>query len=200
MNALTEPRQTNNATLINQSSGDTEIYSPPFVIAAAREVMGRIDLDPASSKLANENIGATRWFGKEHNGLTKSWHGKVWMNHPFSAGWKACTETCNRKTCQKRGFHIYEDIPSNADWINKLVTEYESGPVYEACCISFASTSEAWFQPLLKRLQCFLSPRTNYYLPDGSLYSGVTKGSAITYFGRNPNKFRSVFEKYGVVK
>jgi len=48
--------------------------------------------------------------------------------------------------------------------------------------------------------QCFLQPRTNYYLPDGSLKKGVTKGSVVTYMGPNLKRFREVFTKHGVVK
>lgn len=49
----------NNAQLINQDSGDYEYYTPIEIIEAAREVMGFISLDPASSSMANEKIGAT---------------------------------------------------------------------------------------------------------------------------------------------
>ena len=93
-----------------------------------------------------------------------------------------------------------ETAPGNEDWIAKLVTEYEAGNVTEACCICFASTSEKWFRPLLFRPQCFLSPRTNYLLPDGTVYHGVTKGSVVTYFGYSPQRFARAFASLGVVK
>ena len=44
---------TNSATLINQDSGNFEYYTPPFIVEAARAVLGTIDLDPASSRQAN---------------------------------------------------------------------------------------------------------------------------------------------------
>lgn len=196
----------NNANLINQTSGEVEFGTDPRIINAARLAMGRIDLDPASSDHWNQTIQATWFFTKSDNSLDKFWYkpgikspSRVWMNHPFHGGWKACDENCKRKSCTKRG-HIYEDIPSNADWIDKLVLEYNLGHVEEACCITFASTSEAWFQPLAHFPQCYLSPRTNYYKPDGTLLEGVTKGSVVTYLGRNVYAFASAFKMFGVCK
>jgi hypothetical protein len=66
--------------------------------------------------------------------------------------------------------------------------------------ITYACTSEKWFQPLLQKPQCFLSPRTNYYLPDGSVKKGVTKGSVVTNFGADVSRFREAFASLGVVK
>lgn len=43
---------------INQTSGQFEYYTPPPIVAAARQVMGGIDLDPASSPQANRCIHA----------------------------------------------------------------------------------------------------------------------------------------------
>lgn len=185
--------------LINQTSGIVEYYTPTKIAEAARRVMGRIDLDPASSIAANEFIKAERIFTEADNGLAHEWFGKVWMNHPFHAGWNACDDACQRKTCEKRG-HVYHDIPSNEDWISKLETGYKHSRVVEACCITFAATSERWFQPLLKRPQCFLSPRTNYLLPDGSTLKGVSKGSAVTYYGEHVDRFAAEFCAFGQVK
>lgn len=195
-----------NAQLINQSSGETDFWTPPAIVEAARSLMSGIDLDPATSRECNlKHVKAAHYYDKVHNGLLYPWGTqhtpyRVWLNHPFHAGWKACDEHCKRKTCKKRGFHVYEDIPGNAVWVNKLVDEYSGGRVIEACMICFAATSEAWFQPLLHYPQCFLSPRTNYYLPDGTLYAGVTKGSVVTYFGNRLKRFKEFFEPHGICK
>ena len=165
----------NPAQLINQDSGDTEYYTPIEIVEAARAVMGGIDLDPASSETANKQIKAARIFTVETNGLIQEWHGRIWLNHPFSR-------------------------EGNPLWINKLISEISFGHATEACCITYAATSEKWFKPLLMRPQCFLCPRTNYFLPDGTKKKGVTKGSVITYFGGNLNKFINEFQKFGVIK
>lgn len=164
----------NNASLINQCSGKTEYYTPPFIIEAARSVMGGIDLDPASSAKANEAVKADRFYSEQESGLVRPWLGKVWMNHPFGRG-------------------------TNSWWIDKLILGFDLGSIEQACCITFACTSERWFGPLLNYPQCYLSPRTNYYLPDGKLFQGVTKGSVVTYLGHNVGAFISAFSRLGHV-
>lgn len=163
-----------NAQLIHQDSGRSEYFTPIEIVEAARELMGTIDLDPASSVLVNRRIKASYIYTKEDDGLSHDWFGNVWLNHPFS-----------RK--------------NNPLWIAKLVEEHLAVDM-QICCITFAATSEKWFQPLLKYPQCFLSPRTNYYLPDGSLKKGVTKGSVVTYLGDDVLRFTEVFNNFGVVK
>lgn len=190
----------NAAQLINQTSGKTEYRTDPRIISAAREVMGGIDLDPASSAEFNLYIRAKNFFTKKDDGLKHDWFGRTWLNHPFSLGWKACTHNCKRKTCIKRGFHVYEDIPSNADWINKLERAFAlDNFVTEACCITFACTSEAWFRPLFKYPKCWLHPRTNYILPSGEILRGVTKGSVVSYLGANIERFITVFRPLGSI-
>lgn len=128
----------NPAQLINQDSGNVEYYTPPEIIEAARATMGNIDFDPFSCEAANRTIAAI-WFSIKEDGelaFTRSWKFKeqttVWMNHPFS---RAMNKRC----------------------IEKLIHEFKAGNIHAACCITFASTSEAWFRPLLDYPQCFPS-------------------------------------------
>lgn len=164
----------NNAQLINQDSGNTEYYTPPNIIEAAREAMGGIDLDPASSDKANAIVRASFYLTEAEDGLAANWYGRVWLNHPFS----------------RKG---------NPLWINKLIQQYGWGNCTAACCITFAATSEAWFDSLMFFPQCYLRPRTNYYLPDGMKKRGVTKGSVVTYLGPDPQRFKNAFEHLGSV-
>src|SRR5437763_580281 len=49
--------------LINQSSGDVEIYTPPEILDPVRALFGgEIAIDPASSEAANRNVRAKRFF------------------------------------------------------------------------------------------------------------------------------------------
>ena len=43
-------------------------------------------------------------------------------------------------------------------------------------------------------------PVPNYYLPDGSVKKDVTKGSVVTYFGEDVERFAEAFASLGVVK
>lgn len=188
------------AQLINQTSGIVEYYTPKQIIEAARQTMDGIDLDPASSERANQSIAATVYFSQERDGLSQEWNvcgqsTRVWMNHPFGREDPPCDSGCTKKHA-----HHWNHHHGNHKWIQKLIAEFKSGRVSQACCITFASTSEAWFQPLLRQPQCYLSPRTNYILPNGETLKGVSKGSVVTYFGPNVNRFKTAFESLGVVK
>ena len=165
----------NKAQLINQDSGQCEWYTPPEIIEAARKVLGRIDLDPFSSEQANKTVKAVEFYSSD--AFERQWWGNVWMNHPFS-----------RKM--------------NPLCIKKLCDAFEVGEIEEACCITFAATSEKWFQPLHNYPQCYLVPRTNYYLPDGTKKKGVTKGSVVTYLGSRSRDlvFAKYFQDLGEVK
>lgn len=56
--------------------------TPEYIIEKVRRVLGEIDLDPASSKFANERIRARNIFTKEQNGLIQPWWGNVFINPP----------------------------------------------------------------------------------------------------------------------
>ncbi|UTZ44676.1 phage N-6-adenine-methyltransferase [Vibrio campbellii] len=194
----------NNANLINQTSGKVEYYTPPEWLEAARAVLGTIELDPASCELANKNVQAVHFFTKDDDGLTQPWKGTtLWMNHPFHRGEKACPtnrKKCKKKSCRDRGHHIDKDIPSNDDWISKLLTEFEAGHFKEAIIITFANTSEGWFKKLLGFPQCFPNKRVHYIKPDGTVDKNCTKGSVITYLGPNLDTFAVVFGEFGQIK
>lgn len=217
----------NAATLINQTSGEVEYYTDPQILDAVNRLFnGVISLDPASSNVANVRVGALRYFGLEMDGMQQDWKAEtLWMNHPFGNTEPACPE--NQRDCPvwqrerarrleeylvqdefaiasvenkiKHKCHHYP-LYGNRKWIQKLEAEYLCNLIGQACSITFAATSEGWFQPLLRRPQCYLSPRTNYYLPDGTVKKGVTKGSVVTYYGPNIDRFAAEFSRLGVVK
>lgn len=87
----------NNATLINQDSGNYEYYTPSHIIELARTVMDSvIHTDPFSSPVANGRVKASRIYTKEEDALLpeNKWTGNVWMNHPFG-------REMNKKAIQK---------------------------------------------------------------------------------------------------
>lgn len=177
--------------------------------------MGSIDLDPFSSFAANKRVSALNFFTEDDSGLAQGWFGNIWMNHPFSGGEHPCKPSCKKKRCDPsymhqrkkpshwRGYCIDYYVPSNADYINKMMNEFKRGNYKQSCNITYNPSSETWFRPLLDYPQCILYPRTDYYTPDGKKKKGVTKGSVVTYLGDNVDKFKKVFEielKLGKVK
>ncbi len=190
----------NSHQLINQDSGLTEYYTPNQILDAARQTLGGFDLDPASSPRANCRVQAARIYTTQDDGLSLSWHGRIWLNWPFGKSENVCQPGCTKESCRKRGYHLTRRKPGNADWVNKLANEYKEGRVQAALCICFAATSEGWFRPLLRQAQCFLYGRTNYCLPDGGTLHGVTKGSCITYWGDDTARFAECFHPLGEIK
>jgi hypothetical protein len=152
-----------------------EHYTPAEYIDAAREVLGGIDLDPASCAKANKVVKASRFFTIEDDGLRKDkdWHGpRVWMNPPY--GGKA------------------------GEFVSKLMDEMEAGRVSAAIVlVSSTTTDTVWFQPLWNGLLCFTDHRINFY-GDGER-SGSTNGSVFVYFGDRPDVFIGCFSKFGTV-
>jgi len=67
------------------SSGneDIELITSRDLVCAANELMGNIDLDVASSNLANEYVGADKFFTPQDDGLNdQKWFGKVYLFPP----------------------------------------------------------------------------------------------------------------------
>jgi hypothetical protein len=163
----------NNAQLIHQDSGNVEYYTPRVIVEAARIVLRDIDLDPASSHIANQRVMARTIFTVADDGLSQRWFGKIWMNHPFSR-------------------------QNNPLWIDKLVSEYRSGNVEQAIMICFAAVNSKWFAPLFDYPMCFPQRRVNYINGyTGKIDRGVTKDSVIVYLGNNRYRFGEYFSPLG---
>src|SRR5262249_31538221 len=60
------------------SCQSTEWFTPAAYLEAAREVLGAIDLDPASCPQAQEAVRAAHYFTAADDGLSRPWHGRVW--------------------------------------------------------------------------------------------------------------------------
>src|SRR6266568_9141312 len=123
------------------SSKNNEWYTPEHIIEAAREVMGAIDLDPASSAEANKTVRATRYYTKEENGLMHKWPGRVWLNPPY-------------------GFTSGKS--NQAIWSRRLISQHEQGIATEAILLVNAATSEKWFHPLYHYRICFVQGRIRF--------------------------------------
>lgn len=67
---------------IRHSSESAEHYSPRKLVEAAREVLGVIQLDPASCLIANKTVRALTFFDYHADGFSRVWHGNVFCNPP----------------------------------------------------------------------------------------------------------------------
>jgi phage N-6-adenine-methyltransferase len=157
-------------------TGDNEWYTPAIYIDLAREVLGDIDLDPASSELANATVQAQTFYTQEDDGLTKRWIGRVWINPPFS-----------KELIGK--------------FVDKLTEEFEANNVSAAILLTNDSTDTAWFHAAFGTANaiCFHRGRIEWVQPDGNVYKNTAYGQTFFYFGPNPAAFNRVFREIGFV-
>jgi hypothetical protein len=163
----------------NYSSESVEWYTPARYIEGVREVLGRIDLDPASNALANKVIGASTIFTAKDNGLTRPWFGREFMNPPYG------------KTDDKKSLA--------GAFCNKAVGEYEAGNI-EACIMLVNSLhSQSCQAPLYKHLFCLVDHRIQFVSGDGELNKNPTFQNIFVYLGKDRAAFTRVFKKFGYV-
>jgi hypothetical protein len=163
--------------LINQSGGN-EWHTPLEYIEAAREVMGAIDLDPASNPEANKRVKAARIFTIADDGLSQPWPGRVFLNPPY--GWE-------------------EGEGSNqARWSARLIEQYRAGITEQAICLVNAVPGEKWFQRLWDFRLCFTDHRIRFEAA-GEARHQPTHSSCFVYLGPNEARFEDVFERFGRV-
>jgi hypothetical protein len=162
-----------------RSTGEVEWYTPPEYILLARRVMGGIDLDPASSVVAQEIVKAQAFYTAADDGLSMAWHGRLWMNPPYKQ-------------------------PLVQQFIEKLVAELDSGAASQAIVLTNDSTDTEWFRIAASRSKaiCFASPRVKFLelSESGTLVPGSPlQGQAFFYMGDNQDKFAQVFSEAGLI-
>ena len=157
------------------ATGNDEWNSPAGLIEAARAVLGEIDLDPASNDVAQKIVQAKRYFTAETDGLAQEWHGRVWLNPPYS-----------RELLKK--------------FVPKLVSEVRAGRTVEAICIVNNCTEVGWFHEMFEvaTALCFTKGRVAFYREPGTTGSPL-QGSVIFYFGIRSSIFGRYFEERGCV-
>jgi phage N-6-adenine-methyltransferase len=166
-----------NVTRHLELTGEIEWYTPRQYLDAAIEVMGAIELDPASSDRAQQHVRAEDYFTLDNDGLTQAWHGRVFLNPPYR-------------------------MPDIKNFVFKLAKAYETGEIEEGILLTNSATDTEWFHRAMTMTSalCFTRGRIKF------LEAGEeelierrtpTHGQAFFYFGPHSRKFRSVFRRFG---
>ena len=157
---------------VSKNSGENEWYTPQQYIDAARQAMGGIDLDPASSKAANEIVKASKFFTEKNNGLEQDWSGRVWMNPPYAQ-------------------------PAMGLFAEKMAESVESGSVTACCVLVNNATETKWFQRLaaVSSVICFPAGRVKFWHPERE--SAPLQGQAVLYAGKDIKAFVKAFAEFG---
>jgi len=135
--------------------------------------MGGIDLDPASSDKANEVVQAAEYYTIIDDGLSKAWHGRIWLNPPYAG----------------------KVIPK---FIEKLCLHVTLNDVAEAITLVNNATETAWFNSLISIASAIVFPkrRVKFYMPGGERGSPL-QGQAVIYIGSKPSVFLETFSTFG---
>jgi len=156
----------------DRADDSDEWYTPANILDAVRDVLGTIDLDPASCPEAQATVQATRYFTIEDDGLKQEWRGRVWLNGPFSH-------------------------PLNIRFVNKLIAEVASGRVSKAIMLVNILPS-AWLQEAITICSavCFSRDRLRFTHQTGKIQIN-NHNLVIFYFGPDVEKFVRRFAEFG---
>lgn len=159
---IKKPHVTNNST-------DNEWYTPERYIELARQVMGSIDLDPASNDFANKTVKASRYYTEEDDGLEQEWFGNIWMNPPYST-----------------------------TLLQRFADKLTDSKFEQAVVLVNNATETAWFEKLVSKASAivFHKGRIRFVKRDGE-HGAPLQGQAFLYYGNNADKFLEVFSKFG---
>ena len=166
-------------THVSHNSGNHEWYTPAHIVEAARQTMGGIDLDPASSEIANQLVKATRFITIEENGITANWGDaqRVWINPPYSQ--PAIKQFAKKTLCH---LDAWWDSDRQAIWLSNNGTETEYGNL------------------ILSHAKSVCFPRRRIKFLDGDLHPVGTplQGQMIVAIGKiDTEEFKLNFEKIG---
>jgi phage N-6-adenine-methyltransferase len=163
----------NQAMSVLTSQGTTEWYTPAWIVELARETMGGIDLDPASSVQAQRTVNAETFYTAAQDGYRKAWLGRVWLNPPF------------------------DETPR---WVRRLGAAYADGDVSQAVLLVNSAPGYRWWEELYRAFPvCLLRERVAFVRADGTSDGTAKKGTTIAYMGAYWSKFDSVWSSYGRV-
>lgn len=156
-------------------TGENEWSTPEVYIELARKVLGEFDLDPATNEEAQKLIRAAKFYTAETDGLTKEWHGRVWLNPPYAP-------------------------PLMEQFISKMVAEYAAKRVTAGIMLTHNYTDTAWFHEAANAATvfCFTRGRIKFIDPHGNRAS-PTQGQTFFYFGKSAKRFAKVFSETGLI-
>lgn len=148
-------------------------YTPIEIIEKAREVLGTIELDPATHVIANAKFNIPSIFTFSQNGLIQPWCDenqqprRIWLNPPFE-NWKL--------------------------FLNKAIEEINKGHVHSIIMLGFTRTITAqYFSKLLEIVDavCVISGRFTFWGHESQSES-APDGVILLYWGPDIAKFTSV--------
>lgn len=143
-----------------------EWFTPLFLLTRVKEFYRGDFLDPASSELVADRVGARQYYTKENDGLIQAWKGRVWLNPPYSR------LLINQFT-------------------NKLSAEYAAGHIKEALLLVNSATDTIWFQKMAQEscLRIDIKGRLRFWHPEKKSDS-PKYGQSLFYFCNRDSAYK----------
>jgi hypothetical protein len=168
-------------------SAQFEWITPQGLIANAVNVMGGIDLDPASSKFANEYVGADNFFTPSDDPLNSAkWFGNVYLFPPSNTYfWHAKT----MRWKATRG--LSKTLTSGmALWWRTLKRKWMQGEVRQAIYFTNQADMIMYCQDIFDHPVCIFNSRpflTRHYFVDDAIENKSTGTSLVVYLHPKEN-------------
>lgn len=178
------------------SSESNEWYTPPKYVELARQVMGSIDLDPASNEIAQKWVQAKTWYSKDDDGLKQPWRGNVWLNPPYG------------QRSQAKGIY------GASAWIERAIEAHMSSSI-RSCILLVRGDSEG-LRALLEIAPSCDPGRIDFIRPEDGLAfqpsllgeaeaipsrkGNPVPGCSFYYLGPTPKTFAEVFRQCGPIR
>jgi hypothetical protein len=167
------------------SSESNEWYTPAPYVEAARQALGRIAFDPASSEAAQKTVKADRYLSlaQGNDGLIDPWADKWFCNPPY--GWR--TWKGKKKSNQ-------------ALWVSRAINQYLEFGYTGIMLINSNTEAKYMEEPWRSFWKCFPDHRITFDLPPGAPpKSQPTKGNVFILFGDNWEAFGNAFGRMGSI-
>ncbi len=154
-----------------------EWYTPADFVELVERALGGeegddtpIDLDPCAED--GKRVPAKAHFTEDDDGLSREWHGRVYMNPPYS----------------------------QADrWVKKLLQEYAEGRTTAAVVLVAARTDTEWYALLREFPRCEVKGRIKFNDATGSPRHSAPFPSVAFYLGPDTEAFVRAFKERGQV-
>ena len=144
--------------------------TPASFVGDVVKFFGTIDLDPCSNSEGDPNVPANNYYNEKNNGLAHDWHGKVFMNHPYS---------------------------NSKEWVPYAALQYESGNADELVLLIKVDVSTKWWQSISKYPWVAVNTRMKFGTSKGAapFQSGIIYlGNDIDRFKQTFSKYGQLYQ------
>jgi hypothetical protein len=195
---------TRTRTAARHSSDSPEWFTPRPLVEAARQVLGGIDLDPASHREANRIVRARRFYDERANGLRRPWFGRVFVNPPgglVAEFWHRLIDSWEARAIV------------GAIWIGFSIEQLQTLQGYEVrsplafpICIPerripfVESTAKRELRRLALLEENRKRRREGLELREWKEAAAPSHANYVAYIGRAPARFARVFGAFGEVR